>query len=62
MHICASGAKGVKFVLPLITGEVKAGKGTLEKMDDIFFLTGGFTAKEYTFQPDENGELELEFF
>lgn len=62
MRICASGAKGVKFVLPLIAGEVKAGKGTLEKTDDIFFLTGGFTATEYTFQPDENGELELEVF
>ncbi len=62
MHICASAAKEVKFVLPLITGEVKAGKGSLEKTDNIFFLTGGFTAKEYTFQPDENGELELEIF
>ncbi len=62
MRICASGAKGVKFVLPLIAGEVKAGKGTLEKTDNIFFLTGGFTATEYTFQPDENGGLELEIF
>jgi len=62
MRISASGAKGVKFILPLIAGEVICEKGSLEQTDDVFFLTGGFMAKEYTFVPDANGELDLQIF
>ena len=60
--IAANNASGVKFVLPLITGEVNCLKGTLVATDKIFFLTGGFQATEYTYVPDENGELELKIF
>ncbi len=59
LKITASAAAGVKFILPLIAGEVVCEKGCPQKTEDIFFLTGGFMAKEYTFLPDENGELTL---
>ncbi|MBO5335216.1 MAG: alginate lyase family protein [Clostridia bacterium] len=62
LTLAASGATGVKFILPLITGEVICAKGALEQTDKIFFLTGGFQATEYTFVPDENGEIELKIF
>ena len=57
--IKARAMQGVKFVLPLIAGSVDCVKGSVEKTDDIFFLTGGFMAKEYTILPDEEGQMEI---
>lgn len=59
MHVCVEEAKGVKFVLPLITGSCKLLKGKIEKQEEIFFLTGGFIAQEYTIEPNENGEADI---
>lgn len=59
MRLEAKGAKGTKFLLPLIAGRAIAKKGKLEKTDEIFFLTGGFTATEYTLLPDEDGCLDV---
>lgn len=52
-------AKGVSFILPLICGQVQAQKGVCAKKEQIFFLTGGFIATEYTFTADEKGEIQL---
>lgn len=62
MRIYASKVGNAKFILPLIAGQVHCVKGKLEKMEDIFFLTGGFTAKEHTYYADENGDLEIWIF
>lgn len=53
--------KDEKFILPLINGKVKILNGKLEKQDDIFFLTGGFEAKEYSISP-LNGKIVLEVY
>ena len=55
-------AKGTKFLLPLIAGKVEVQKGTVEKEDEIFFLTGGFIANEITILPNENGEITFRIF
>ena len=52
-------ADGLKFLLPLIAGEVKIQRGKIEKTKEIFFLTGGFIAQEYTILPDESGNLKF---
>ena len=57
-----SNAKGTKFLLPLIAGKVEVQTGTIEKEEKIFFLTGGFIAKEFTIIPDENGNISLRIF
>lgn len=54
----ASGAEGVKYVLPLVDGNVEVKTGSIEKEEEIFFLTGGFIAKEYTIEP-QDGRIEL---
>ena len=61
-NICVQGAKDLKFVLPLIQGEMQLHKGSLEKKEEIFFLTGGFIAQEYTILPNENGEIDVLIF
>jgi hypothetical protein len=59
MRITIAGAIGAKYVLPLIAGELKMMKGAIERQDEIFFLTGGFIAQEYTLIPNASGEIEL---
>ena len=59
LDITAVGAKGLKFILPLISGEVKALIGEEEKTSEIFFLTGGFIAKEHTILPDKDGNIRI---
>ena len=60
MHISVKNAFGLKFLLPLIAGEAKALTGAIEKREEIFFLTGGFIAQEYTVLPNEKGEIDIE--
>jgi hypothetical protein len=55
-------AKGTKFLLPLIAGKVEVQKGTVEKEEEIFFLTGGFIANEITILPNENDEITFRIF
>ena len=62
LYIDIERAKSTKYILPLINGEVKILHGNQSGKDDIFFLTGGFTAKEYTLTPDENGNLNIVIF
>ncbi len=50
---------GAKFVLPLINGTLSINEGSLERTEDIFFLTGGFKAKEYTIVPNEKGLIDI---
>ena len=50
---------GCRLILPLIAGCIQITAGTVEKKDDIFFLTGGFMAKEHTVAPDEDGSINL---
>ena len=52
-------ADGLKFVLPLIAGEVKVQSGKIEGSKEVFFLTGGFIAQEYTILPDESGNIRV---
>ena len=58
LRIAIANAGGTKYVLPLIAGELQVVKGELENKEEIFFLTGGFIAQEYTILPN-NGEIEL---
>ncbi len=51
--------KSCKYVLPLINGNCTVKLGSIESRDDIFFLIGGFNAKEYVIRPDKNGKIEL---
>ncbi|MBR5309393.1 MAG: hypothetical protein IKU43_11535 [Clostridia bacterium] len=59
MRIKAENAHGTEFILPLISGEMKLLCGEVKAKEEIFFLTGGFEACEYTITPDENGSVEL---
>ncbi len=59
MHITIRHAQGTRFLLPVISGEVEMLRGSVEKCEDIFFLTPGFTADEYTVAPDRDGVIEL---
>lgn len=58
MCIFAENASGVRYILPLISGECKILRGKIEKREEIFFLTGGFIAQEYTLLP-EDGKFEI---
>ncbi len=59
LHVHIDSCVGAKFVLPLINGTISVKEGTLSSEDDIFFLTGGFKAKEHIITPNENGVIEL---
>ena len=59
IKISISGANESNFVLPLIAGELELLCGQADKCEEIFFLTGGFIAKEYTIIPDKDGRIEL---
>ena len=62
LSIHISNAKGMKFLLPLIAGKIEVQTGTIEKEEEIFFLTGGFIANEFTVIPDEDGDIFLRLF
>lgn len=51
---------GLPFLLPLINGKLRLLKGKLEATKDIFFLTPGFEAKEYSIEPDKEGRIVME--
>lgn len=59
VHIVVKKAFGAKYLLPLIVGGVETVCGRIEKQEEIFFLTGGFIAQEYTIRPDEKWDMEL---
>lgn len=59
LHIRIKASQDAKFVLPLINGKTDIESGTLLSSDDIFFLTGGFKAKEYVVAPSENGDIAI---
>lgn len=59
MHITVTHAEGAHLILPVISGEVQMLRGSVTACQDIFFLTGGFMADEYTVSPDGDGVIEL---
>lgn len=59
LRISVSNLHEGKYVLPLINGNCEILAGKLENVDDIFYLIGGFMAKEYDILPDENGNIEI---
>ena len=59
MKIRIENADNTAFVLPIISGKVNVLCGSIAGTDDIFFLTGGFEACEYTIYPDESGVIEV---
>lgn len=59
LKISAENADGLKYVLPLIAGKCKVKKGSTEKSEKIFFLTGGFIATEYIIVPEKDGRFEI---
>jgi hypothetical protein len=59
IKISILGANESSFVLPLIAGELELLCGQADRCEEIFFLTGGFIAKEYTIIPDKDGRIEL---
>lgn len=49
-------AEDIRLVVPVIADEVKVSGGPfLKEPEKIFWLTGGFQAREYVICPDENG-------
>ena len=56
LKIEISDADDTKYVLPLICGNLTVLEGEIEKQEEIFFLTGGFIAQEYTLTP-KNGKI-----
>ena len=61
MNVFIEGAEGLKFILPLIAGEIDLQIGRIEQEEEIFFLTGGFVANEMTIIP-ENGKIKLRIY
>ena len=61
MNVFIEGAEGLKFILPLIAGEIDLQIGRIEQEEEIFFLTGGFVASEMTIIP-ENGKIKLRIY
>ena len=49
----------MKFLLPLIGGEIKVTDGKIDSKKEIFFLTGGFIAQEYMIIPNYDGNIEF---
>ena len=50
--------EGATYILPLIQGHLKIRQGKLIQKEEIFYLTGGFQATEYRFEP-ENSRISL---
>ena len=59
LKISISRAEGMKFLLPLIGGKIKVTDGKIDGKKEIFFLTGGFIAQEYSVLPDLSGNIEF---
>ncbi len=59
VNIRIDNAQGTELIFPLISGEISVTVGKTVKEEEIFFLTGGFEATEYTVAPDENGVIEI---
>jgi hypothetical protein len=59
LEMSIENAQGAEFILPLIAGELELLRGSIEKKEEIFFLTGGFIANEYTIIPDKDGAIRL---
>ena len=59
LKISISRAEGMKFLLPLIGGKIKVTDGKIDSKKEIFFLTGGFIAQEYSVLPDLSGNIEF---
>lgn len=54
-------AEDVRLVAPVIAREAKVSGGTfLGEPEEIFFLTGGFRAREYVLGPDEGGRIWIQ--
>lgn len=48
-----------EFVLPLVGSRVRAASEAEMKTEDIFFLPGGFQAREYRCRPDRDGQFAV---
>ena len=59
LKISIKQAEGLKFLLPLIDGNVEVVDGKIENKKEIFFLTGGFIAQEYMIVPNCDGNMEF---
>lgn len=59
IELSIENAHGTEFILPLISGELEVICGEIKAVEEIFFLTGGFIANEYTVTPDANGQIKL---
>lgn len=56
----AGAAEGVRLIVPVIADEAKVTGGpALPEPEEIFWLTGGFCAREFTVTPDENGRARI---
>ena len=54
------GPQGVRLVIPVIADRAKvSGEPFLKEPEDIFFLTGGFCAREFVLKPDEEGRAMI---
>ena len=59
LKITIKRAEGLKFLLPLISGNIEVIDGKIERKKEMFFLTGGFIAQEYAIIPDSEGCIEI---
>ena len=59
LELTIENAQDTKFILPLIAGELEVIDGCVKASEEIFFLTGGFIANEYTIYPTADGKIKL---
>ena len=59
IEISIDNAHGAEFILPLIAGELEVICGDIRTSEEIFFLTGGFIAKEFAITPNTEGKIIL---
>lgn len=54
-------SENVRMMVPVLAQEARVSGGPgLSGPEDIFFLTGGFCADEYTVIPDETGYVWIQ--
>lgn len=58
-QVFGQGAEKARFVLPVVARDVQVSPTGRFETAEIFFLTGGFGAVEYTVTPDEAGRFQV---
>lgn len=57
LHVEIAKAEGLQYILPLISGKLELIHGKIAGSEEIFFLTGGFTAEETVLEAEKDGRI-----